>query len=124
MNYLQISFLFLIACGVNLEEEKSSDSSSVVDTSVEDSPSDDGFPNDPSPFDISISGDETLSLRFDTSTCTHQQGSANLRVFWRNASDQHVFVLVAELMGGFDGPGTYISGQSQGQVRVKLQEEV
>jgi len=115
--------LLLSACGVSVDDEKSTDSAQETDSSSSDSAEQDGFAPDPSPFSITISGDESLDLRFDSPICTHLQGSSNLRVFWRNASDQHVFVLVAEIMGGFDGPGSYQSGVSQGQVRVKLQEE-
>jgi hypothetical protein len=81
----------------------------------------DDLPPDPGAFTLSISGAYSGDLLFDTPSCTWPYGSANFRVFWRNGSGDHVFVLVAELLGTFDGAGTY--DETNHSARAKLQEE-
>jgi hypothetical protein len=80
------------------------------------------FPADPTPFTLSYSGADSGSLVFDEVQCTWPPGSSNLRVGWRNASDEHVFVLLIDLLGVFDGVGSYSSDESS-NVRARLQEE-
>jgi hypothetical protein len=81
----------------------------------------DDIPEDPSPFTLSVSGAYNGDLLFDSPSCTWPYGSSNFRVFWRNSSGAHVFVLVAELLGTFEGPGTY--NETDHSARVRLQEE-
>lgn len=82
-------------------------------------PEETGLPADPTPFTLEISGAASLSLPFDEPTCTNQLGSSNFSLFWRDSTDAHVFVLVAQMLGTYTGPGTY-DGSA---VTVKLQEE-
>jgi len=79
------------------------------------------FPDDPSPFTISVTGAMQEQLVFDSPTCYQRLGSTQLRVFWRNGQGQHVFFLLAELMSGFEGPGTYDATNTSPD--GKLQEE-
>ena len=44
-----------------------------------------------------------------------------MRMFWRNKSNAHVFVLLAEVLGDFAGVGTYTSPEHR--ATIKLQEE-
>ena len=83
--------------------------------------SDTDIPDDPSPFTLTVSGAYDEDLVFDSPSCTWPYGSANFRVFWRNGNGDHVFVLVAELLGSFEGAGTY--NETDHGARVKLQEE-
>ncbi len=114
-------FLITTGCG-----DKETDSDTNIDTGSDTGPDTaedtDTFPDDPSPFQIQLSGDESENLRFDEPYCNNMMGSSNLRIFWRDSTNQHVWVLVAELMGSFDGAGTYTLDEN-GSVRVKLQEE-
>lgn len=80
-----------------------------------------GLPPKPDPFTLQTTGAANLSLRFDTPTCSKPVGSSNFRVFWRDSTGSHVFVLVGELMGTFTGPGTYDTAGAG--AKVKLQEE-
>jgi hypothetical protein len=80
----------------------------------------DGFPADPSPFTVNVSGAYTGSLEFDQPTCYYPEGSSQLRVFWRNEAQAHVFFLLVELLSGFEGEGSYDEGMG---LRAKLQEE-
>ena len=109
-------FLLLIAC-----------SGKTADTSTEpsspDSPPEDTSPQLPEPpdaFTLNISGEATLSLNFDTPTCTIPDGAPNFYAFWRLASGEHKFVLKAELRNIYDGEGSYT--EADGTV-IKLQEE-
>jgi hypothetical protein len=79
------------------------------------------MPDDPTPLTVTVSGAIDETLVFDTPTCSHPTGSSNFRVFWRNGSGAHVFVLFAEILGDYTEPGTY-NGQDH-TARVKLQEE-
>ena len=108
--------LFLIACSgktAETSEEPSSPASPPEDTSPQ-------LPEPPEPFTLAVSGEATLSLHFDTATCTIPDGAPNFYAFWRLASGEHKFVLKAELRNIYDGEGSYT--QSDGAV-VKLQEE-
>ena len=111
-----LPLFFLFACG-----KKTLDTS---DTSSEDSG--DGFPENPAPFSIQTAGPESLSLTFNEPSCSSPTGSSNMRVFWRNGSGQHVFVLVAEVLGMYDGEGLYTPpdpANPPNRVAIKLQEE-
>lgn len=78
-----------------------------------------GFPADPSPLTLTVSGALSQTLVFDQPTCSNPTGSSNLRVFWRGSG--HVFVLKVELLGTFTGVGSYTS--SAHGARASLQEE-
>ena len=78
-----------------------------------------GLPADPRPLTITVSGALSQSLVFDQVTCTHPLNSSNFRVFWRGTG--HVFVLKAEVLGDYAGPGTYSSVDTN--TRASLQEE-
>jgi len=78
------------------------------------------FPDDPSPFTVNVTGAYTGSLVFDDPTCYYPTGSSQLRVFWRNEAQAHVFFLMVELLSGFEGDGTY---DQEAGLRAKLQEE-
>ena len=107
---------FILAC----TGQKDSDSAPLEDTQSNDTGTD-SFPQNPSPFTIEVSGAETLSLIFDSPTCGSPQGSSNMRVFWRNRSEAHVFVLYAEVLNTFEGVGTYEPPTHR--ANIKLQEE-
>ena len=77
------------------------------------------MPADPSPFTLTIAGALDETLTFDAPTCSFQGSS--YRMFWRNAAEEHVFVLVAEVIGSFTGVGTY--DQTVPRAIAKLQEE-
>ena len=79
------------------------------------------FPDDPSPFTVTVSGAYEGSLVFDDPTCYYPLGSTQLRVFWRNGAREHVFFLLVELLSDFEGAGTY--DDSNASPRAKLQEE-
>lgn len=109
-------FLFLACTG-----DKGVDTSeSTTDTSTQE---DTGpqYPENPSPFTITVSGVYQQTLIFDEPDCSSPTGSSNMRMFWRNKNDAHVFVLVTEVMGDFTGEGVYSSADVR--ANVKLQEE-
>ena len=115
--------LLLVACGGG-SKDTSSDGDTAGDTSVTDTSGDTAdsgggdFPAEPGGFTVQLAGARTDTLVFDELSCS--LNGANLRVFWRNAADAHVFVLIAEIMGNYAGPGSYDEGTG---VRMKLQEE-
>jgi hypothetical protein len=78
-----------------------------------------GLPADPRPLTITVTGATSQSLTFDQVTCTHPLNSSNFRIFWRGTG--HVFVLKAEVLGDYEGPGTYSSADTN--TRASLQEE-
>ena len=106
--------IFISCLGSKIDSATDLDSN---DSSTEDT----GYPSDPSPFTISISGAATETLVFDDPTCASPTGSTNMRMFWRNKSDAHVFVLLAEILGDFNGAGTYTNPEFR--ANIKLQEE-
>ena len=118
-----IALLTLLAC----TSDKSPDSAlNSMDTSNTDAPGDTddtqdtgGFPTNPSPFTLTISGVANQNLIFDEPSCLKPTGSSNLRIFWRNSQDQHVFVLKVEMLGTYEGVGSYDSTAA----RATLQEE-
>ena len=77
------------------------------------------MPDKPAAFTVSIS--DGTQLEFDLPTCSHYRGSSNFRTFWRKEDRSHVYVLIMEVMGSFDGAGSYSS--TEGAVRVKMQQE-
>ncbi|RME24507.1 MAG: hypothetical protein D6798_11140 [Deltaproteobacteria bacterium] len=80
-----------------------------------------GMPPAPDPFTLQLAGGATDALYFDEITCSKPYGSNNFRVFWRDSTGSHVFVLAAELLGSYTEPGTYTA--SADGARVRLQEE-
>lgn len=79
----------------------------------------DGLPPDPRPLTVTVTGALGASIVFDQVTCTHPLNSSNFRIFWRGSG--HVFVLKAEVLGDYAGPGTYSSADTS--TRASLQEE-
>lgn len=79
------------------------------------------MPEAPAPFTLQVSGARNQALYFDTITCSKPVGSNNFRVFWRDSTGSHVFVLAAELLGTYTEPGTYTTAEHS--AKVKLQEE-
>jgi hypothetical protein len=78
-----------------------------------------GFPEQPAPFTLALSGASSASLTFDTPSCSHRTGSATFRQFWRGSG--HVYVLVVEMFDTFPGEvGAYTADDG---VRTRLQEE-
>ena len=129
--------LFVVACGAKEEENETVDTAGWPSAS-QDEPTpldgdDDGasgtggdaadgtsgMPDKPVPFTVSLS--DGTALEFDLPTCSHYRGSSNFRTFWRKEDRSHVYVLIMEVMGSFDGAGTYSS--TAGTVRVKMQQE-
>ncbi|MFZ5479007.1 MAG: hypothetical protein ACOZNI_19710 [Myxococcota bacterium] len=96
------------------DADTDTDTDTDADTGI---PSD--FPADPSPFTVTVTGDIREDLLFDQPTCIHERGQ--FRMFWRNSSDQHEFVLIAEVLQEFAGAGSY--DQTHPRAAVKLQEE-
>lgn len=111
---------WMLAC---LGADKDDDDDNEEEESTESAPTgeDTGFPDDPGPLSLEVSGDFSGTLDFDSRTCTWLETVPNFRTFWRDSTGGHVFVLIAEILGSFEGPGAY--DQSMGTVRVKLQEE-
>jgi hypothetical protein len=102
--------------GTNPEGDADTDTDADGDTDTDPT----GFPADPSPFEVTVSGAYTGTLSFDQPTCYYPEGSSQLRVFWRNEAQAHVFFLLVELLNGFEGEGSY--DESMG-LRARLQEE-
>ena len=108
--------LVLLAC------KGAPDTAVIADTDSDvpvDTDTGDAMPANPAPFTVTVTGAADLTLVFDAPTCTAQAN--NFRVFWRNSSGAHAFVLVAETLGGFTEPGTI--DQTSPNTRAKLQEE-
>lgn len=108
----------LLACS---SSEDTAVADTPVDTATSDSATDSGvetFPDVPDGFTIQLAGARTDALVFDTPSCS--LNGTSLRTFWRNGAGQHVFVLIAEIMGQYAGPGAYDATRG---VRLKLQEE-
>jgi len=123
-------FLLLIAgCGdkdTNTDTDSESDTDTDSDTDADtdsdtdaDTDVDSDMPADPTPFTVTVSGSYSGTLTFDEANCTNPLGSSNFSVFWRDSADSHVFVLVGQMLGTFDGAGTY----DETAVTVKLTEE-
>lgn len=105
-------------------ENTSSDTeSTTTDTgeTVDETDTETSSPTRPAAFTLTLSGAENMDLTFNTPSCISQVNSTNLRVFWRDDTNQHAFVLIAELLGGYDGPGDYTA--SEHNAKIKLQEE-
>jgi hypothetical protein len=94
------------------------DTDADADTDT-DTDADADMPSDPTPFTITVSGGYSGTLAFDEATCTNPLGSSNFSIFWRDSADSHFFVLVGQMLGTFDGAGTY----DETEVTIKLQEE-
>ena len=129
----------LFACGAKEDEAEAEDSAiwssgspdepNPLDEGTADAGADDetesggagsgDLPEKPAPFTVRLS--DGTSLVFDLPTCSHYRGSRNFRTFWRKEDRAHVYVLIMEVMGIFDGAGSYSS--TVGTVQVKLQQE-
>ena len=112
-----MNLFFLLACTETKTD--TADTANPEDTNISDTG--DVYPSNPAPFTIEISGVMSQSLVFDEPSCSSPTGSTNMRMFWRNKNDAHVFVLVTEILGDFDGVGTYTSPAFR--ANIKLQEE-
>ena len=76
-----------------------------------------GFPEQPAPFTLTLSGASSASLTFDTPSCSHRAGSTTFRQFWRGSG--HVYVLVVEMFDTFPAEiGAYTADDG---VRTRLQ---
>lgn len=119
---------FLCALGAGCTGTKAGDSVGAdadadadTDTDTDTDSAVDTLPPDPSPFTLTVSGAYDAQLTFDQPSCQALDGAPNFRAFWRNAAKEHVFVLVADILGVYAGPGSY--DETMGRVAVKLQEE-
>ena len=100
------------------DSDADSDSDTDADTDADTDTAE--MPADPSPFTLTLAGAVDETLLFDAPSCSFQGSS--YRMFWRNADPlQHVYVLVAEVIGSFTGVGTY--DQTVPRTVAKLQEE-
>ena len=107
--------LFLLGCSGKSDPV---DTNPSDDTEVEDTADEPGITIEP--FTMDFTGALEDSLAFDTPSCTWQT-TTHFRSFWRNAEGAHTFVLLAEVLGGFDGIGHY--DHETAGARIKLQEE-
>ena len=112
---------FLLALGACNSEEKTQDTGENHQPSADtEQETGESFPPKPK-FTMTVGGAENMDLAFDQPTCTSQVNSGNLRIFWRTSTNQHVFVLVAELLGTYEGVGSY--NETEHRAKIKLQEE-
>ena len=113
-----INLILFLACtsskDVDTSQELPTDTNTQEDTGPQ-------YPQNPSPLTITVSGVYQQTLIFDEPACSSPAGSSNMRMFWRNKNDAHVFVLVTEILGDFDGEGVYSSADVR--ANIKLQEE-
>jgi len=109
----------LVVLGTLACTNKDDDEETAVDTSDSDTTGE--LPPDPSPFTLTVSGGPDTTLTFDQPYCNNPTGSSNFTVIWRDSGDSHVFALLVQLLGDFDGAGTY--DYSNANPRIKLQEE-
>lgn len=112
--------LLLLAC-FGADKDDDDDDDDDDDTTESATTEDEGFPPDPGPITLEVSGGYDGTLVFDAPSCTYLDTTPNFRTFWRNSRGEHVFVLLAEVLGAFEGPGEY--DQTMTTTRVKLQEE-
>ena len=112
-------FLFF-SCTSGKLTDSSDDNSGSTDTN-QSSDTASVYPDNPAPFSITVSGAQSRDLVFDEPSCSSPMGSNNMRMFWRNSNDAHVFVMVTEVMGGFEGAGSY--SPPDFRANIKLQEE-
>ena len=119
MRLLPASPVFLAIALISCKGPATDDTSGGNDTG--DTQVQNTFPADPRPFTLTISGATSEALVFDAPTCTQPKHSQEFRVFWRNEARDHAFVLVAELLGTFDGLGNYPADGVEN--RIRLQEE-
>jgi hypothetical protein len=114
---------WLLAVGCHGKVAQETDQVGDTDTTpaTVDTDTDLPMPADPRPITLHVHGFTELTLVFDAPTCGVTQGAPTFRAFWRNGEGEHVFVLVAEVIGLYTGPGSYDS--SMGRVDAKLQEE-
>lgn len=112
--------LVLLACFADKDDDDDDDDE-TEESSPTESTAPTGFPADPRPIELEVTGAYEATLVFDEPTCTFLDTQPNFRAFWRNGAGDHVFVLIAEVLGAYTGPGTY--DQTMPTTRVKLQEE-
>ncbi len=105
------------------DDDSAADDDDDDDTVDDDDDDDDSsaMPPDPSPFTVTFSGAINESIVFSTPTCEvyPDPSNVNYRHFWRDPS--HNAVLILEILGAYEGPGTY--DETMNTVRVKLQAE-
>ena len=134
MHHVVWSMALVFACG-GKDDDASDDDTGAWSSDADGAPmeldgddpeeEDDGIttaedmPAKPAPFTLTIS--DGTSVEFDLPSCSHYRGSSNFRTFWRKEDRSHVYVLIMEVMGSFDGVGSYSS--NDGTVRVKMQQE-
>ena len=114
----------LSGCPTNGDDDDDDSGSDDDDNDDDDDDSatddDDSMPPDPGPFTLTLTGADNEAILFDASECLiyPEPSNINFRTTWRGAS--HNAVLIAEVMGGFAGAGTYTV---DAQTRIKLQSE-
>lgn len=115
-------WLAILVGGCAGGEEPPADDSAVDSGGDSDVPKDTGpqLPTDPAPFTVEIGGGWTGTMVLDSPTCiNYPQGSlVSFRQFWRGS---HNGLLVVDVIGTFEGAGTY--DLSNSSLRVLLQSE-
>lgn len=110
---MSIFWLSLLACG---------DKDTVLDSGItEDTTSEEQGPVEPGPFTLTVTGDQNLTLTFDSPTCQIPDAAPNFNAFWRTSTGAHTFVLRVMLRGDYQGAGTYTLQDNE--LTVTLQEE-
>jgi len=112
---MSIILFSLFACG---DDAKTNDSAGSDDSAAQEEVLP---PTEPDAFTLSVTGDHTLSLVFDTPTCQIPDAAPNFNAFWRTSSGAHTFVLRVMIRGEYDGAGTYTL--TENALTVTLQEE-
>jgi len=119
MRTLSLLLLMAIGCTDKTDGEDTS-STNAGDSGATDSGADDTGPEEIDSITLTFTGALEQTLTFDQPDCTHTT-STHFRSFWRDSTDTHTFVIIAEVLGGLDGTGAY--DQDTPGARIKLQEE-
>lgn len=128
MRCSSIMLAILVGVGCTADDKESGGDSAATENLTADTGTDEGsddedaMPPNPGPFTLGLTYDGvTETLNFDLPTCQHFRGSSNFRAFWRDEARTHTYVLTMQVMGTFDGAGTYSSDNHR--VDFKLLEE-
>ena len=105
-------FFFFLMISCTSHDKDTADTSNISDTN-------DILPSytEPQSFTLNVTGASSHTLSFSEHDCSNNNNQ--LRSFWRGSG--HVFVLITEIMQGYNGVNTYTTENST--IRVKLQEE-
>ncbi|MEE2749941.1 MAG: hypothetical protein VX519_00810 [Myxococcota bacterium] len=116
-----LSLLLLLTSGCSNKNDTSDTPIDIGgDSSAPDSGSEDTGPADIESITLTFTGALEQTLTFDQPACTHT-ASTHFRSFWRDSTDSHTFVIIAEVLGGLEGAGQY--DHNTPGARIKLQEE-